>query len=191
MGRVPRVSRDGTRGSCDNVPVPVPVPVPDPSAKVPLPWLLVATWFGSGLSPRAPGTMGSLASLVLWAPMLLLGAPWWAFALASAALFALGTAAANVVVRVRGREDPQLVVIDEVVGMGITLLFAPPVWWSLALAFVLFRIFDIAKPWPVSVADRRVKGGFGVMLDDAVAGLYALACMQLIIRFVLPYWVAP
>jgi phosphatidylglycerophosphatase A len=170
-------------------PDPAPRPVPDAArtpARAPLGWLLVATWFGSGLSPKAPGTAGSLASFVLWAPLVLLGAPWWALLAASAALFALGTLAANAIVRAEGREDPQKVVVDEVVGVGITLLFAPPTWWALVLAFVLFRVFDIWKPWPVRFFDRTVKGGFGVMLDDVVAALYALACMQLIVRVLMP-----
>src|SRR5262245_37574491 len=125
---------------------PAPSLAPDAArtgARAPLGWLLVATWFGSGLSPKAPGTAGSLASMVLWAPLILVGTPWWVVLVGSVALFALGTVAANAIVRAEGREDPQKVVVDEVVGVGITLLFAPPTWWALVLAFVLFRVFDI------------------------------------------------
>lgn len=155
---------------------------------------MLATWGGAGLSPKAPGTVGSLASLVVWAPMVLLGAPWWAILTTSALLFALGVRAAQSVVDSDGREDPQIVVIDEVVGMGITLILCPPTPWALALGFLWFRLFDVWKPWPVSLADRRVKGGFGVMLDDVVAALYALACMTacthwIVPRF-LPSWVS-
>jgi phosphatidylglycerophosphatase A len=135
--------------------------------------MALATWFGAGLSPKAPGTVGSAASLVLWAPMVLLDTPILARLFAVLAVFAVGVAASQKVVDVRG-EDPQIVVIDEVAGMGVTLLLAPASPWSLVVGFVLFRIFDITKPWPVSWADQRVGGGLGVMLDDIVAGVYAL-----------------
>jgi phosphatidylglycerophosphatase A len=136
-------------------------------------WLALATWFGAGFAPKAPGTAGSLASLVLWGPLVLLDTSWGARLLAVVAVFALGVVAAQRVVDVRG-EDPQIVVVDEVAGMGVALLVAPPTAWSLVAGFVLFRVFDIAKPWPVSWADRRVGGGVGVMLDDVLAGVYAL-----------------
>src|SRR5205085_1535556 len=84
-----------------------------------------------------------------------------------------------------GREDPQKIVVDEVVGMGVTLAFSTHGAWSCALGFALFRLFDIWKPWPVRLADRTVKGGFGVMLDDVIAAVYALAVLQLIERFAL------
>ena len=94
--------------------------------------------------------------------------------------FALGWWAAHWVIRDTKIEDPGLVVWDEYVGVWITLLAAPAGWpWMLA-GLVLFRIFDIAKPWPVSWADRKLHGGFGAMLDDALAGLYALAALQLL-----------
>lgn len=147
--------------------------------------LAVGTFFGAGLSPKAPGTVGSLASLVLWAPLALLDVAWWLRALVALALFALGTVAADAVVRGEGREDPQKIVIDEVVGMGLTLLFSSTVA-SLVLGTALFRFFDIAKPWPVGVADRRVKGGFGVMLDDVLAAGYALAALLLLERGLWP-----
>jgi phosphatidylglycerophosphatase A len=168
---------------------------PDPNAsanerRAPLPAMVVATFFGSGLSPKAPGTMGSLASLVLWGPLVAMHVPWWMRFVATAAIFLVGTWAAAAIVRARGREDPQIVVVDEVAGMGVTLLVAgwwgAPTWLTLALGFGLFRLFDIWKPWPVRVADRKVKGGFGVMLDDVLAGGYALACLSLLEAFVLP-----
>jgi phosphatidylglycerophosphatase A len=158
-------------------------------------WRLLATWFGAGLSPKAPGTVGSLASLALWAPLVLLQTPWWALVLASALLFGLGVVASESVVKSEGRQDPQIVVIDEVVGMGLTLALSPPTWWGLALGFVWFRVFDVWKPWPVSLADRNVKGGFGVMLDDVIAAGYALAlttaCTHVLVPRFLPSWVNP
>jgi phosphatidylglycerophosphatase A len=149
-------------------------------------WRVLATWFGAGLAPRAPGTVGSLASLVLWAPLVMIAAPWWVFVGASIALFALGTKAAQVVVDSDGRQDPQIVVIDEVVGMGLTLALCPPRIWAVVLGFLCFRVFDVVKPWPVSLADRNVKGGFGVMLDDVLAAGYALA-----LTVFLTHWLAP
>lgn len=148
--------------------------------------LVIATWFGAGLSPRAPGTMGSLASLVLWAPLVLLQTSWWARLLVALVVFLVGTLASNAIIKAGGKEDPQIIVIDEVAGMGVTLALAANGWLSLLLGFALFRLFDIWKPWPVRLADRKVKGGFGVMLDDVLAGLYALPCLVLVERLLLP-----
>ena len=93
--------------------------------------------------------------------------------------FGIGVWASHWAIRETKIEDPSLVVWDEYVGMWIALLMLPAGWpWVLA-AFVLFRIFDIAKPWPVSWADQKLHGGFGAMLDDAIAGLYALGLLQL------------
>ncbi|MBS0194292.1 MAG: phosphatidylglycerophosphatase A [Proteobacteria bacterium] len=141
----------------------------------PLGW--IATGFGSGLSPRAPGTVGSAAALLPWWLWLReLSLPYYLAALVIA--FAVGVWAAHWVVRRSGVDDPQMVVWDEFVGVWIALLAAPAGWvWMLA-GFALFRLFDIAKPWPVGWADRTVKGGLGVMFDDVLAGLYALAAMQ-------------
>lgn len=137
---------------------------------------IIATGFGSGLAPRAPGTVGTAAALLPW--LALRELPLWGYLLALALAFALGVWAANRVIAKIRIEDPGLVVWDEFVGLWITLIAAPPGWpWMLA-GFVLFRVFDIAKPWPVSWADGNIKGGFGAMFDDALAGMYALAVMQ-------------
>lgn len=148
--------------------------------------LVIASWFGAGLSPKAPGTVGSLFSLVLWAPLVMLEAPWWARLLAALVVFGVGVAVSNVVVKDRG-EDPQVIVIDEVAGMGVTLLLAAPSITVLVLGFLCFRVFDIAKPWPVSWADQKIGGGLGVMADDMLAGVYAFAVLSLIERFALPF----
>ncbi|HVU82145.1 MAG TPA: phosphatidylglycerophosphatase A, partial [Rhodanobacteraceae bacterium] len=94
--------------------------------------------------------------------------------------FGLGVWACGVCDRRLGMHDQGALVWDEVIGMWITLFAAPPQWWWMAVGFALFRLFDIWKPWPVSWADRRVRGGLGVMLDDVVAGVYALVVLQLI-----------
>ncbi|MHB8448794.1 MAG: phosphatidylglycerophosphatase A family protein [Rudaea sp.] len=144
----------------------------------PLGW--IACGFGSGLSPVAPGTAGSLAALLPWLVLRELSWPWFAVALVLA--FALGVLVCDWAVRTLRIEDPGAVVWDEFVGLWIAL--APLVvwprgnWWILA-GFMLFRVFDIVKPWPVSWADRRIGGGLGVMLDDAIAGIYAAAALGL------------
>lgn len=153
--------------------------------KPPLLALVLSTWFGAGLSPKAPGTVGSVASLVLWAPLVLLDTAWWLRLVVAVVVFAVGVVASQAMVEARG-EDPQLVVIDEVAGMGVTLLFAGAGWLPLLLGFVCFRVFDIWKPWPVRVADDKVGGGFGVMLDDVLAGVYALIVLTLLEQRVLP-----
>ena len=139
---------------------------------------LVATVAGIGLLPGAPGSWASLAALpAAWLLLEHLGP----LALAAAAIlvFALGCWASAAVIRRTGEEDPGPVVIDEVAGQLAALLPAATELWQFALGFVLFRIADIAKPWPVSWADRRVKGGLGVMADDAIAAIYALAGLWL------------
>ncbi len=142
-----------------------------------------ATFFGSGLFPRAPGTVGTVASMVLWAPVVLNDLPWWARLLLVGVVFVTGTWAADRAAVLLGKDDPKEVVIDEVAGQGVALLFAPALPWTLVVGFVLFRIFDIAKPWPVSWADRKVHGGLGIMLDDILAGGYALLIMTLLLRY--------
>ena len=143
----------------------------------------IACGFGSGLIPVAPGTAGSLAALLPWLALRELPWPYYFAALVFA--FALGVWACNWAVRVLKIADPGAVVWDEFVGQWLAL--APLLWqprgglWILA-GFMLFRIFDIAKPWPVSWADRTIGGGFGVMLDDVVAGSYAALVLILALR---------
>ena len=144
--------------------------------KHPLGW--IAAGFGAGFSPRAPGTVGSAAALLPWW-FLMKDLPPAAYLAVLAAGFAIGVWAAHWAIRQTRIEDPSLVVWDEYVGMWIALFGAPAGWpWMLA-AFLVFRGFDIAKPWPVSWADRKLHGGFGAMLDDALAGVYALAVLQI------------
>jgi phosphatidylglycerophosphatase A len=134
----------------------------------------IACGFGSGLSPRAPGTAGSIAALLPWLGLRLLD---WPLYLASIALaFALGVWACDWVVRTLHVDDPGVAVWDEFVGQWIALiplLWIPFTGWGLFAGFALFRVFDIAKPWPVSWADQKLHGGLGVMFDDVLAGMYA------------------
>jgi len=139
----------------------------------------IATALGAGLSPKAPGTAGSLVALLPWW-FVLRDAPPSVYLAVLIAGFVLGVWACGVCDRRLGMHDQGALVWDEVIGMWITLFAAPPQWWWMVAGFALFRLFDIWKPWPVSWADRRVHGGLGVMLDDVVAGVYALVILQLV-----------
>ena len=149
---------------------------------------LVATFFGIGHLRPGPGTWGSATTVLLWWLLALSIVPGWqpwaAVLLALAAILA-GIPAATRVARANGRKDPQFVVIDEVAGQFITLIAAPITWQSLLLGFILFRGFDIVKPWPVRRLERLPEG-VGIVVDDVAAGLYGLAVMQLALHFGLP-----
>ena len=135
--------------------------------------MLIGTWFGVGFLPIMPGSGASLAALpAAWAIVWLWGVPGLAGAVGIA--FALGWWAATTVAKASAIEDPSAIVIDEVAGQWLVLVPAPLDPLSYALAFVLFRIFDIWKPWPVRWADHHVKGGLGIMLDDLLAAIYAV-----------------
>jgi phosphatidylglycerophosphatase A len=146
------------------------------------PATLAATWFGAGLLPKAPGTWGSAAALPFaWALARFGGG--WALAAASLACFLIGWWASAVYVRRTGADDPSEVVIDEVAGQWLVLAAAPLDPLSYALGFVLFRLFDVWKPWPVRWADQQVGGGLGVMLDDMLAAAYAVAVLTVVTRW--------
>ena len=144
----------------------------------------LALGLGTGLSPVAPGTVASLVTLV----------PAWFFVeldlplriVVVAAIVLAGIPICGVAARRLGVHDHPAIVLDEVAGMLLTLLpAAAGVWWHVALGFVLFRVFDIAKPWPIRDIDHRLHGGLGIMLDDLMAALYAAALLTAI-RVVLP-----
>jgi len=131
---------------------------------------LVATWFGSGLSPVAPGTVGTLATVPVYLALWALGAPAWSVAVAAVVATAIGVPAAAAVARVEGVKDPSIVVIDEVAGYLFACSALPYSWTAAAVGFVLFRCLDIAKPGPIAWLEK-LPGGWGVMLDDVLAGL--------------------
>ncbi len=145
---------------------------------------LLATWFGIGLLPKAPGTWGSLAALPFAWLLSLWGGP---IALISGAflVFLGGVWAAQCLENANGLKDPGYIVIDEVAGQWLTLAAVPADPLLYAVGFVLFRIMDIAKPWPINWLDRNVAGGFGVMLDDIGAGAYAGIALYLIAEYLL------
>jgi phosphatidylglycerophosphatase A len=145
---------------------------PRASRRWDLPWL-VATWFGCGLSPVAPGTAGSLAAIAIAIALhLVFGSAQLTWLVLAAILLFPGIWAAGVVARREGMEDPGLVVVDEVIGQWITLAAAPAFnWKTWLLAFALFRIFDIWKPPPARQLER-LPGGWGIVADDVMSGLY-------------------
>ena len=145
------------------------------------PYAWIALGFGSGLSPKAPGTVGSLAAAVLWW-LLMADAPLWAQGTLIIGGFGLGLAASAWMIRQTGITDPGFIVWDEFIGQWLALLLLPKTLLWYAMAFGLFRLFDIVKRGPVGWADRKFSGGFGVMFDDAIAGLMALATAQLLYR---------
>ena len=145
----------------------------------PLVGLAVATVFGLGYAPIAPGTFGSAAGLLLW---WLLPASAVVQGAAIVAIFAAGSWGGNIAERHFGRTDPGQVVIDEVMGMLITLFLNPVGWFGALAGFILFRIFDVIKPYPANRLEQ-LHGGIGVMADDAMAAVYA----NLVLRAAL-YW---
>jgi phosphatidylglycerophosphatase A len=137
----------------------------------------IAFGFGSGLVPRAPGTAGTLAAIPLY---LLISPLHWSVYLALILAFTLlGIWACDRTARDLGVEDPSAIVWDEWVGFLVTMIAAPSGWPWIIAGLILFRLFDIWKPWPVRVADRGVGGGLGIMLDDLIAGAMAGALIAL------------
>ena len=132
---------------------------------------------GTGLAPVAPGTFGSVPGLLLgWA---MLGLETYVQLGIAAALIVAGIWLCGRCSRNLGVHDHGGIVWDEVTGMYVTLLLAPPTWFGFALAFALFRVFDIVKPWPIRDLDHRLRGGLGIMLDDLAAAVYALIFLAL------------
>jgi len=170
-------------------------PFPKPPAELiwSTPEHLLAFGFGAGLAPRAPGTFGTLVGIAFFLPLLWL--PWTGYVVAVLLLFAAGCFICGESARLLGVHDYGGIVFDEIVGYLIAA--APLIWlaptgiggWLLGivLAFGLFRLFDIAKPWPIRILDRRVHGGFGIMIDDALAGLFAAAVLWGLRRWLLPF----
>ncbi|HEV2646007.1 MAG TPA: phosphatidylglycerophosphatase A [Acidobacteriaceae bacterium] len=146
----------------------------------------VATWFGAGLMKPGPGTYGSVAAMLLWVA----AAHVWhgtelavGTAVAAVVVTLVGIRAATIVAREAGREDPGFVVVDEVAGQWIALIGVQADWRHALLGLLLFRVFDIWKPWPI----RRLEAlpeGTGIMLDDVAAGVLALVCGLVLARWI-------
>jgi len=142
--------------------------------------LILATWFGSGLFPVASGTFGTLTAI----PLILLGSlgTRWSMALLIA-ITAVALWASHRTQELLGRRDPSEVVIDEAAGFFVTLFLLPLSWPSIGLGFLLFRFFDVVKPWPIRQVEK-LNGGWGIVMDDLIAGVFA----HLVLRGIL--WLA-
>ena len=137
------------------------------------PSLLLATGFGIGLIPVAPGTFGSILGIVLFLVLTHLNLPIFWFSLLILILYFFSYLAVQSTLNAVKRSDPGEIVIDEVLGMMLVMMTIPPDPKWIFLAFILFRIFDIFMPWPINRVDSELKNALGVMLDDFIAALYA------------------
>jgi phosphatidylglycerophosphatase A len=155
--------------------------------KIPISYLknplhFLSLGFGSGLAPFAPGTFGTLAAIPLY---------WWASQLSLIAFlvtivlgFAVGVYLCGYTSKTLGVHDHSGIVWDEIVGYFITMIAVPLDWRWMIAGFVLFRIFDIAKPWPIRWVDKQLQGGFGIMFDDVLAGIFALIALHFLIYLI-------
>ncbi|MFW1676578.1 phosphatidylglycerophosphatase A [Pontibacter sp. JAM-7] len=134
---------------------------------------------GSGAIPKAPGTFGTLAAILPYLWLQHLSLPWYLLMLLLTTL--VGIWLCDRTAKDLGVHDHGGIVWDEFVGFWLTMTLAPAGWTWIVLGFVLFRIFDILKPWPIGWVDRKVSGGLGIMLDDLLAGVYAALVLQLLV----------
>ena len=153
-----------------------------PSKKIPASYLrdplhFLSLGFGSGLAPFAPGTFGTVAAIPVYWLLSPLPLVWYLLVIVLA--FMVGIYLCDYTSRALGVHDHSGIVWDEIVGYLITMIAMPSNFWWVITGFVLFRFFDIVKPWPVSWADKSLSGGMGIMVDDVLAGFYGLACIQL------------
>lgn len=143
----------------------------------------LAFGFGSGAIPFAPGTFGTLIAVPIYIAMMWL--PDWAYFFILLLMFFVGVWLCDKTSKDLGVHDHSGIVWDEIVGYLVTMMMAPAGWMWLLIGFVLFRVLDILKPWPISWLDKHLKGGFGIMLDDVAAGVFALLGVHLINRFLM------
>ena len=137
----------------------------------------LALGFGSGLAPKMPGTFGTLAALPL-VVLLSYYASFSVYLIVTILVSIVGVWICGRTADDMGVHDDSSIVWDEVAGMLITMLAVPLSWQTLLVGFMLFRFFDILKPWPISYLDRHVHGGFGIIIDDVLAGLFALGILH-------------
>jgi len=152
--------------------------------KKPIP--LLALGFGSGLAPKAPGTFGTLAAIPLYLLFSSVALEWQLLIIVAG--FLVGVYLCEVTATYLGVHDHPAIVWDEFVGFWLTMialpLFGMPLdWFLLVLGFVLFRFFDIVKPWPIRWVDKKIHGGFGIMFDDVLAGIYAGLLLSIVIYY--------
>lgn len=141
--------------------------------------LLLVTGFGAGFSPVIPGTAGTLVAIPIY--LLLSRIPSSLYELTLLALFFLSTWLSDHAEKYFGNKDDRRIVIDEIMGFLATMLWIPKMALSIVIGFLLFRIFDILKPFPIRKVEKKFKGGWGVVLDDIVAGIYANVVLHIIV----------
>ena len=146
------------------------------------PIVFIAMGLGSGLSPKAPGTAGTLFTVPL--VYFLQQQSLMIYALATVFVLVTGSWICGYAARKLQVHDHSGIVYDEVAGFLITMIIAPSGWYWMLAGFVLFRFFDAVKPWPISWVDKNIHGGFGIMLDDVIAGVISLSCLLLIEHFI-------
>lgn len=168
--------------------MPKSVPPPPRELILSTPEHLIAFGFGAGLSPKAPGTVGTLVGLPFWLALMWL--PTAGYALAVLGLFLFGCWICGESARLLGVDDYGGIVFDEIVGFLIACAPLLPSlgvvangWLWLPAAFLLFRFFDILKPWPIRALDRNLHGGLGIMLDDALAGVFSAVLLFAALRY--------
>ncbi|HJN50952.1 MAG: phosphatidylglycerophosphatase A [Pseudomonadales bacterium] len=147
---------------------------------------LLAFGFGAGLSPKAPGTMGTLVGVLIYLLIRELALP--LYLLFVAACFILAVYLCERVSKDMDEADPGGIVLDEMVGYWIVMIAAPAAWYWILIGFLLFRVADIYKPWPIVWLDKNVNGGLGIMLDDVAAAVMAWVCLNLINAGLMTWW---
>lgn len=152
-------------------------PIPPSALKSPAGFLALGG--GAGLAPKAPGTVGTVLGIPL---LLVMPMSLPAYLLVLLVLGGIGVWCCTVSARELGVHDHPGIVWDEIVGYLVTMIAAPREWLPIALGFVLFRVFDILKPWPIGPVDRQVHGGLGIMADDLIAGVFAAICLQILLH---------
>ena len=140
---------------------------------------LVSTGLGTGLVPHAPGTAGTLVGIPLF--LVFAQMSWQLHLLSILALSLLAVYVSGAAEKALDRKDAPCIVIDEIVGFQFTMLFIPPTLLHIVLGFIAFRIFDITKPFPIGLCERKIPGGWGIVADDIMAGIYARATLALLL----------
>lgn len=156
------------------------------SIKIPFSYLknpvhFLALGFGSGLMPKAPGTFGTLAAIPVY--LMISHLVLWEYLLITCVVTVAGVFICDYTSKALGVHDHSGIVIDEIAGYLITMAAVPFDWLWVLTGFILFRFFDILKPWPISWLDKNCQGGLGIMLDDVLAGIFSLICLHSIIYF--------
>ena len=145
------------------------------------PVLFLAFGFGSGLAKKAPGTMGTLAAIPVY--LLFVQADWLIYSMLTVISTIAGIWICGIAANKLAEHDFGGIVWDEVAGYLITMWLVPCTWQTVLVGFVLFRIFDILKPWPIKYLDHHVKGGFGIMIDDVLAAIFAGGLLLLLFKY--------